>query len=55
MPKFDLILKRILKKDFLAKMSTLSGISPTEFTLYQMWQIADHIMVNVPKELMIIF
>jgi hypothetical protein len=32
-------------------MANLSGISPTELTLYQIWQIADHIMVNVPNGL----
>ena len=46
---FILNKSNLLLKDFLAKMSTLSGI--TDLPLYQMWQIADHIMVNVPNGL----
>ncbi len=37
----------------MAKMANFSGISPTELTMYQIWQIADHIMVNVPNGLSI--
>ncbi len=43
----------LLIKDFLAKMANLSGISPTELTMYQMWKIADHIMVNEAHNLLI--
>ena len=31
----------------MAKMSELSGIPPTELDLYHIWEIADHIMVNL--------
>ena len=37
-----------IKKDFLAKMSKLSGI---QLDLYHIWEIADHIMVNLPNGL----
>ena len=35
----------------MANMSTLSGIPPNVLDLYNIWQIADHIMVNVPNKL----
>jgi hypothetical protein len=33
----------------MAKMSTLSGIPPTELDMYHIWEIADHIMVSKYK------
>ena len=35
----------------MAKMSNLSGIPPTELDMYHIWEIADHIMVNLPNGL----
>jgi len=35
----------------MAKMSSLSGIPPTELDMYHIWEIADHIMVNLPNGL----
>ena len=51
MAKYELILIKInlLKKGFLAQMSNLSGI--TDLPLYQIGQIADHIVVNEPNGL----
>ena len=35
----------------MANMSILSGIPPSVLDLYNIWQIADHIMVNLPNGL----
>ena len=42
-----LIKINLLIKGFLAQMSNFSGV--TDLPLYQIWQIADHIMVNEPN------
>ena len=33
----------------MANMSKLSGIPPEELDMYHIWEIADHIMVNLPN------
>ena len=35
----------------MANMSKLSGIPPEELDMYHIWEIADHIMVNLPNGL----
>ena len=35
----------------MANMSNLSGLPPEELDMYHIWEIADHIMVNLPNGL----